>query len=72
MDVEQVSDQESFVRYLVAMRADIKDNPDELENTNLDSFLEAVTAWLEDSPPQTESNPWRLAAVLFRVGTIYE
>ena len=72
MYVEQVSDQESFVRYLAAMRTDIEENPDELENADLDSFLEALTAWLKDSPPQTEFNPWRLAAVLFRVATIYE
>ena len=37
----------AFVRTLLG---DLKDNPDEWENTTLEDYLEAVAAWIEDMP----------------------
>ncbi|MDW9479005.1 hypothetical protein GOB57_09995 [Sinorhizobium meliloti] len=72
MDIENVIDQQSFLEYLASMRADLENGAVEWASADLASYLEAMSAWIIDSAPQGESNPWKLAAILLRAGAIYE
>lgn len=45
---KNVADRESFVRFVELMAADLKKNPNEWENRDLESFLQAMASWIED------------------------
>ncbi|RUM18045.1 hypothetical protein EFQ99_33610 [Rhizobium vallis] len=72
MNIENVIDQQSFLKYLTSMRTDFEIGAVRWENTDLASYLEAMNAWLKDSAPQSEANPWKLAAFLLQAGAFYE
>ena len=75
--LEEVKDEESFTRFLVALMRDWEARHESWENTNIGSFLGAASAWAESTkdgvndyrPP---SNPWRRCAEILHAGTIYE
>ncbi|PDT81848.1 hypothetical protein [Sinorhizobium sp. BJ1] len=72
MNIENVIDQQSFLEYLASIRTDFENGAVRWENTDLASYLEAMSAWLKDSAPQSEANPWKLAAFLLQAGAFYE
>lgn len=74
-----ISDKQSFSEFLKALASDIKTNPNEWENSDLESFLEAMSAWLEDSEGyyrnQGNTAPtlnWKTLADMFMAAKIYE
>ena len=90
--LEGVSDEKSFLRFVEALIADRKisaraqkENPagpwgpdaGGWENTSIESFLEAATAWATDSDfglkqGLAENNAWKRFAVFLNAGKIYE
>ena len=48
LNAKNVTDRESFVRFVELMSADLKTNPQSWENRDLCSFLEASAGWIDD------------------------
>ncbi len=52
---------------------DLANNPDTWENPTLDRFLEAMRAWLKDSPMADRATPsWSLISDMLEAARIYE
>jgi hypothetical protein len=72
---DQVVSRADFVRFVEAMRTDLKTNPDEWESLTLDDFLESLGAWVNDSAhmPTDTSKPvwWTMAQTIF-AAKVYE
>src|SRR5947207_12340293 len=76
----QVRNCEDFVSFVRALLADLKKNPDAWENRNLDSFLDALAAWVEDMDgyylnaggPVPEQPTWKTLADMLLAARIYE
>ena len=68
--------QRDFDCVLVAihsLRNEIENNPDEIENLTLDSYLEAMAAWLEGYQKKyDEPLTWELVTRMIRAASIYE
>jgi hypothetical protein len=77
---KQVTDRESFVRFVAHMATEIEANPQAWENCNLASFLEAMARWIEDmdgfyknqSREQPANINWTFMADAFMAARIYE
>ncbi|AFH61740.1 DUF7660 family protein [Paenibacillus caseinilyticus] len=54
---QQVQSKEDFVRFLSELRINLSEHPAEWENRSLESYLEAMEAWLADSSPILPSLP---------------
>ena len=72
-EAEGVSTREDFLAYVSELLTDLSEHPDQWENLSLQTFLEALGRWVEDSgfnpqPPQA----WSAAACLLRAGRGYE
>jgi hypothetical protein len=72
-----VTDEDTFLEFLQALRDDWSANARSWENVTFDTFLEAAVRWAEDSrhapmlgPPS--ENPWRRCADILRAATLYE
>ena len=85
--LEEVNDEQSFLRFVDALRADWelereleKANPSPpfsagatgWENGSIGQFLEAAVAYASDSPDVGTANPWRRAAHIVYAGKFYE
>jgi hypothetical protein len=78
--VKTISSHEDFVAFVKALSKDLHDNPATWENTDLESFLEALAAWIEDTfeyytsqgIPVPKQPDWKLAAVMLLGAKIYE
>jgi hypothetical protein len=46
--VEAIQSREDLVRFVRALHASLKEKPADWGNADLDSYLEAVGAWIED------------------------
>ena len=71
-DVQNVSDRASFLAFMAAFNADLRENAAGWENSDLPRFLEAMLAWATDSKFELSPNPWRHAASLLMAARIYE
>jgi len=76
---DQIKSREDFVAFIAELEADLQSNSDKWENPTLDRYLEAVGAWANDlkwgqnvSASLDRPEAWKLAAILFYVGKIYE
>jgi hypothetical protein len=75
-----VDTREEFVALLRMLRADLRERPSTWENADLDSFLDALAAWVEDSDgfytnigrPLREQPNWRMCADMFLAAAIQE
>lgn len=74
MEHDEVHDRVSFARYVAQLRAEIDDpaSSTEWENTDLGSFLDAMSAWARDWHETADENPWRHAAAVLTAAAIYE
>ncbi len=78
--LEKVKTKQDVVRFINALRKDLKNNKDEWQNWSLDDYLGAVEAWLNDSEgvvmnsgKAVEDLPkWELIATVLYSGKIYE
>jgi hypothetical protein len=79
-DVSHVASSHGLAAFVAALRDEHRANPQAWENSDLDSFLEALAAWIEDSPAywrnQGEREPpqpdWSWVALSLRAATGYE
>jgi len=77
---QQVHGREEFVALVRGMVRDLKKNPDAWENRNLDSFLDALAAWVEDmdgyylnaGEPVPEHPTWKTLGKMLLAARIYE
>ncbi|PZR30264.1 MAG: hypothetical protein DI526_22900 [Caulobacter segnis] len=72
MTHEDVHDRASFVAYVAELRGRLVAKPDEWENIDLPSFLEAMEAWAHDGDKPAHQNPWRHTADVLTAATVYE
>lgn len=78
--LEEVNDDQSFLRFAHALMADkaaASADSTDWENDTIDGFLESAVAWAESSDfgirqGLDPSNPWRQFAVFLYCGKIYE
>jgi hypothetical protein len=77
---ESVKTKDDLVPFIRALRSDLSENRDAWENPTLESFLEAMEAWIGDmngyylnqgqQPP--ERPDWRTFALILAASRIYE
>lgn len=72
MTADEVHDKEGFIKLLAQMREDLRTGVKTWENTSLDDFLEAMSAWVNDWQWPVDTNPWTHAAKLMQAATMYE
>jgi hypothetical protein len=85
--LEQVRDRQTFLVFVEALTADREDavarertNPSSpygpdaggWENTTIESYLEAATAWAQDSKHFPAEPSWKAFAIFLYCGKIYE
>lgn len=72
MDLDEVEDKASFLRFLAKMRAELDGGAEDWANIDLPMFLEAIEAWTTDWRGSFDENPWQHAATILTMGTTYE
>ncbi|MGI5473310.1 DUF7660 family protein [Streptomyces sp. CA-132043] len=78
--VEGVSSMESLADFLQSASEDFRNNPEGWENRDLESFLEAMSAWISGSDawyerfglPQPPDEAWALVANAVMAASMYE
>jgi len=78
--IKSIKSNKDLSKYIMQLRQNLKENPEEWENLDLDSFLEAMAAWVDDSDgyfcdtnqklPKDEE--WQLVATVLSASKIYE
>jgi hypothetical protein len=79
-DLLPVSSKDGLVKLIAAMVKDLRDNPDEWENKDLSSYLEAIASWIEDmdgyyeniNQPLPKDTNWKVFADILMAAKIYE
>jgi hypothetical protein len=78
--VENINNKNDFVRFIELLVNDLKTNPEEWENSTLESFLEAMAAWTDDmegyyrntNQPIPNNINWKVFAKILMASTVYE
>jgi len=78
--VFDISTKEDFVGFLGLLISDLKANPEEWENKDLASYLEAASNWTESMEgfyrnfdlPMPENVDWQTFAMILLAAKIYE
>jgi hypothetical protein len=79
-DPQRVASSHGLAAFVAALRDEHRDDPQAWENNDLASFLEALAAWIEDSPgywqhqgqPEPPQPDWSWVALSLRAATGYE
>ena len=79
-DLLPVSSKDGLVKLIEALAKDFKDNPDEWENKDLSSYLEAIASWIEDmdgyyentNQPLPKDTNWKVFADILMAAKVYE
>ncbi|MEU5277745.1 hypothetical protein AB0G87_15155 [Streptomyces asoensis] len=77
---DHIDDREAFIAFLTRLRADHATNGQQWENTTLDTFLEALEAWIGSSPGWYRNfghdlpfeGDWTFFARALTAATVYE
>lgn len=76
-----INTRQDFTAFVKELHSDLKANPDEWENTTLETFLEALAAYAEDiqgyydnRQPGTDADAprWQTFADMLRGASVYE
>ena len=78
--IETISSKEDLAVFVEALHADFMANPDRWENATLDSFLEAMAAWIPSmdnvrrnmGKESLERPEWSTFADILYASTMYE
>lgn len=75
--LETVTDEASFLAFVHALVVDRRSDAEHWENGSIEDFLEAASAWAEDSAfgskqGLSSASPWRKFATFLYCGKIYE
>lgn len=76
----KVTTRDSLVAFILDMRKDLRAHPERWENADLDSYLEALAAWIDAAPGwykgQKKAMPdqpdWNFMASALAAASIYE
>lgn len=77
----QVSDRQTFVKFLSLLRQDLLENPENWENKTIPDFLEALSSYAEDiqgyynnmkQDVNADKPNWQTFADIFKGATMYE
>ena len=79
-DLLPVNSKDGLVKFIAALAKDFKDNPDEWENKNISSYLEAIVSWIEDmdgyykntNQPLPKDTNWKVFADILMAARVYE
>jgi len=79
-DLLPISSKDGLVKLIAALAKDLKDNPDEWENKDLSSYLEAIASWIEDmdeyyeniNQPLPKDTNWKVFADILMAAKVYE
>ncbi|MDX5631087.1 MULTISPECIES: hypothetical protein [unclassified Brenneria] len=75
-----ISSKDDLVKLISALARDFKENPDEWENKDLSSYLEAMASWIEDMDGYYENTnqalpkdtSWKVFADILMAAKVYE
>lgn len=75
--LETVNDEATFLAFVQALAVDRLSDAEHWENRSIEGFLEAASAWAEDSEFGSKQglsavSPWRKFATFLYCGKIYE
>jgi hypothetical protein len=75
--LEGVTDEATFLAFVQALIVDRRGDAEHWENESIEDFLEAASAWAEDSAFGSQqglslASPWRKFATFLFLGKIYE
>jgi hypothetical protein len=78
--IDKIETRQDFLAFLDALYRDFLDRPDTWENSNLESFLEALAAWAHDmdgfylnqGKPVPQTPEWKTMAQMLLAATTYE
>jgi len=79
-DISQVENHEDLAKYIERLRDDLVDNPDAWENNTLESYLEALAAFVRDAEgyyqnrdaPMPNAETWKTIAEVLTAAKMYE
>lgn len=78
--VKAVETRDDFIEFIGALRLDLTTCPDDWQNPNLDGFLEALAAWVQDMDGYYQNNgllvpllpSWKSVAEMMLAAKHYE
>ncbi|HEX5505392.1 MAG TPA: hypothetical protein VFW96_22430 [Thermomicrobiales bacterium] len=78
--VGKIRSRADFSAFVQVLRRNLKERPDEWENADLPSFLEALAAWTEDmdgyrqngGEPAPEQPTWKTLGEILLAAKVYE
>ena len=76
----RISSGNDLIKFISALTKDLKENPDEWGNKDLPSYLEAMTAWMEDMDGYYENTNqelpkdinWKVISDILMAARVYE
>ena len=80
LEVKKIQTKKDFVSFLRALKKDYLENLSSWENRDIEAFLEAMAAWVEDMDsfyinqglPVPEKPDWKVFADILMGGKLYE
>ncbi len=80
LNADSVQTRDDFVRFVHSLLLELRERPDKWENCKLDSYLQALAAWVQDIEGVFENRgepvplqiSWRLLAMILLASTVYE
>ena len=73
-NIESIKDIEEFQSFLEAIKLDFECNREQWNNTTIDAYFEAISAWISSQGEniRDEKINWGTIAKLMYIGKIYE
>ncbi len=75
-DPDTVGTRDELVKFLLALRTNLVSHPENWENSTLESFFEAMSAWINDEQGWSRDYPgreiWRYLAGAVAAASMYE
>ena len=78
--IETVNSKKDFINFIEILLSDLRNNPEQWENINLESYLGAMAAWTEDmdgyyqnkNEPIPQNVNWKVFANILMAAKMYE
>ena len=79
-EISKIQTKTEFIDFLLKLKRDYTENPSSWENKDINSFLGAIAAWVEDMDgfyinqdiPIPEHIDWQIFAHILMGGKVYE
>ena len=75
--IDKVATKDDFILFMKLLKEDFLMNKAQWENTNIEHFLDAISAWVEDAnlddfSQESRKIDWQFMANVFYAGKVYE